>query len=100
MSKKILMIVTNAARMNGHETGLWLSEFVEPSVEFGEAGYEVTAASPLGGRPPIDENSYSNQLPEVWDGGNGTDQPDGGAGGSGSYIVCRHLFMRRTRDHG
>ncbi|WP_281658927.1 type 1 glutamine amidotransferase domain-containing protein [Halobacillus sp. Cin3] len=68
MSEKILMIVTNAAHMDGHETGLWLSEFVEPSVEFGEAGYEVTAASPRGGRPPIDENSYSNQLPDVWDG--------------------------------
>lgn len=69
MDKKILMIVTNADQMDGnHETGLWLQEFVEPATEFKEAGYEVVAASPKGGRPPIDPNSYSNELPRVWDG--------------------------------
>lgn len=69
MDKKILMIVTNADQMGGeHKTGLWLQEFVEPATEFREAGYEVVAASPQGGRPPIDPNSYSNELPRVWDG--------------------------------
>ncbi|SFK56673.1 Putative intracellular protease/amidase [Halobacillus dabanensis] len=69
MDKKILMIVTSADQMGGeHDTGLWLQEFVEPSTEFREAGYEVVAASPKGGRAPIDPNSYSNELPRVWDG--------------------------------
>ncbi|SDP32263.1 type 1 glutamine amidotransferase domain-containing protein [Halobacillus aidingensis] len=69
MDQKILMIVTNADQLDGkHETGLWLQEFVEPATEFQEAGYEVIAASPEGGRPPIDPNSYSNRLPKVWDG--------------------------------
>ncbi|MGV2621219.1 UNVERIFIED_CONTAM: type 1 glutamine amidotransferase domain-containing protein [Halobacillus marinus] len=68
MTKKILMIVTNADRMDGNETGLWLSEFVEPATAFMEEGWEVTAASPQGGRPPIDPNSYSNELPRFWDG--------------------------------
>ncbi|WP_226581550.1 type 1 glutamine amidotransferase domain-containing protein [Halobacillus litoralis] len=69
MAEKILMIVTNVDQMDGeHKTGLWLSEFVEPATEFQEAGYDVVAASPNGGRPPIDPNSYSNRLPKVWDG--------------------------------
>ncbi|UOQ45271.1 type 1 glutamine amidotransferase domain-containing protein [Halobacillus salinarum] len=69
MSKKILMIVTNADQLDsGHTTGLWLQEFVEPSTEFKDAGFEITAASLNGGKIPIDPNSYSNRLPKVWDG--------------------------------
>ncbi|MGP4059231.1 type 1 glutamine amidotransferase domain-containing protein [Halobacillus litoralis] len=69
MAKKILMIVTNVDQMDkDNATGLWLSEFVEPSTEFQQAGYEVIASSPKGGRIPIDPNSYSNELPRVWDG--------------------------------
>lgn len=53
------MVVTTADKMNaeGHETGLWLSEFAEPYVEFSKKGYKITVASPLGGKSPIDESS-------------------------------------------
>ncbi|WP_181347725.1 type 1 glutamine amidotransferase domain-containing protein [Thalassobacillus sp. CUG 92003] len=68
MAKKILMIVTNADQVNeDNKTGLWLSEFVEPYMEFLQAGFEVTAASIKGGKIPIDPNSYSNELPKEWD---------------------------------
>ncbi|WP_082232592.1 type 1 glutamine amidotransferase domain-containing protein [Halobacillus massiliensis] len=66
--KKILMVVTNAEKLNEKDTGLWLSEFVEPSTEWKDSGYEVTAASIKGGKIPIDPNSYTNELPDVWDG--------------------------------
>ncbi|MFZ0368039.1 MAG: type 1 glutamine amidotransferase domain-containing protein [Halobacillus sp.] len=66
---KILMIATNVDQLDSdHQTGLWLSDFVEPATEFKEAGFEVTAASLKGGRIPIDPHSYSNELPRVWDG--------------------------------
>ncbi|MBA2175189.1 type 1 glutamine amidotransferase domain-containing protein [Halobacillus locisalis] len=69
MTKKILMVVTNADQLDKeHQTGLWLSEFVEPATELKEAGFEVVAASMEGGKIPIDPNSYSNELPRVWDG--------------------------------
>ena len=58
MTKHILMVVTTADKMkDGHETGLWLSEFGEAYVEFANKGYEITVASPLGGKSPIDERS-------------------------------------------
>lgn len=69
MAEKILMVVTNTEKIDAeHDTGLWLSEFVEPATELKEAGCEVVAASLKGGRIPIDPNSYSNELPRVWDG--------------------------------
>ncbi len=61
MKKHILMVVTSANKMpNGKQTGLWLSEFLEPYTEFIKKGYKVTVASPLGGKAPIDANSVSN----------------------------------------
>lgn len=58
MTKHILMVVTTADKMNdGHETGLWLSEFGEAYVEFANKGYEITVASPLGGKAPVDARS-------------------------------------------
>ncbi|KMJ57475.1 NonF [Bacillus sp. LL01] len=55
MTKHILMVVTTADKMNnGHETGLWLSEFGEAYVEFANKGYEITVASPKGGKAPVD----------------------------------------------
>ncbi|MFD1020007.1 type 1 glutamine amidotransferase domain-containing protein [Thalassobacillus hwangdonensis] len=69
MSEKILMIVTNTSTTeNGLETGLWLSEFVEPLMEFTQAGYVVHTASINGGKIHIDPNSYSNELPKEWEG--------------------------------
>ncbi|MFG6119385.1 MULTISPECIES: type 1 glutamine amidotransferase domain-containing protein [Thalassobacillus] len=68
MAKKVLMIVTSTQKIDEeHETGLWLSEFVEPYMEFTQAGYDVTTASPKGGKIHIDPNSYSNELPDEWD---------------------------------
>ena len=58
MTRHILMVVTTADKMNdGHETGLWLSEFGEAYVEFANKGYEITVASPLGGKAPVDARS-------------------------------------------
>ncbi|UOR11159.1 type 1 glutamine amidotransferase domain-containing protein [Halobacillus amylolyticus] len=69
MGKKILFIATNVDQWeDGQKTGLWLQEFVEPATECKQAGFEVTGASIKGGRIPIDPNSYSNELPRVWDG--------------------------------
>jgi hypothetical protein len=42
MTKHILMVVTTADKMkDGHETGIWLSEFGEAYVEFRNKGYEA-----------------------------------------------------------
>ncbi|WP_411334549.1 type 1 glutamine amidotransferase domain-containing protein [Metabacillus indicus] len=58
MSKHILMVVTTADKMNeDHATGLWLSEFGEAYVEFKNAGFDITVASPLGGKAPVDARS-------------------------------------------
>ncbi|MGD6830951.1 type 1 glutamine amidotransferase domain-containing protein [Sutcliffiella halmapala] len=66
MSKHILMVVTTADKMkNGNETGLWLSEFGEAYVEFKNAGYEVTVASPKGGKAPVDARSLEGgEIPQ------------------------------------
>lgn len=39
------------------KTGVWLGEFTDPYYEFIDKGYEVTLASPKGGKPPIDPRS-------------------------------------------
>jgi putative intracellular protease/amidase len=66
MSKQILMVVTTADKMkNGNETGLWLSEFGEAYVEFKKAGYEITVASPKGGKAPVDARSLEGgEIPQ------------------------------------
>lgn len=54
----ILMVVTSADRMtDGKPTGLWLEEFAVPYLLFKKAGFEVTVASPKGGKAPIDARS-------------------------------------------
>lgn len=64
MSKHILMVVTNAKEMKeGHATGLWLSEFAEAYIEFKNAGYTVTVASPNGGESPIYARSLEDEVP-------------------------------------
>ncbi|UKS28500.1 type 1 glutamine amidotransferase domain-containing protein [Paenibacillus sp. HWE-109] len=61
--KKILVVVTSANQIDSEKsTGLWLSEFAEPFIEFSKQGYEITVASPLGGKTPIDSNSVSADL--------------------------------------
>ncbi len=57
--KRILMVLTSHWQMEGTDskTGVWLGEFTDPYYEFIDAGYRVTLASPLGGRPPVDPMS-------------------------------------------
>ncbi len=65
MSKHILMVVTTAEKMNeDHKTGLWLSEFGEAFVEFSRLGYNITVASPLGGKAPVDDRSLEGDTPQ------------------------------------
>src|ERR1700733_12278498 len=57
--KRILIVVTSVGRVsaNGKATGLWLEKFASPYYLFLGAGIEVTVASPLGGKAPIDPKS-------------------------------------------
>jgi putative intracellular protease/amidase len=69
-AKKVLMVVANpgTSELTGWPIGFWISEFVHPWYEFVEAGYEVTLASPDGGKVEIDflsdpdhESGYSRE---------------------------------------
>ncbi len=69
-AKQILMVVANpgTSELTGWPIGFWVSEFVHPWHEFVEAGYEVTLASPDGGKVEIDflsdpdhESGYSRE---------------------------------------
>lgn len=69
MSKSILMVVTNHSEITeGKPTGIWLSEFAEAYFEFAKKGYEVTVASPLGGKSTVDPSSIDeNTSQEILD---------------------------------
>lgn len=67
-NKKVLIVVTNfSGNESIKETGVWLEEFAVPYLVFRDTGYELTAASPLGGLSPVDEGSMSCSNPEEWD---------------------------------
>ncbi len=57
--KWVLMVVANPAvsTTTGWPVGFWASELVHPWYEFREVGYEVTPASPEGGRVEVDAMS-------------------------------------------
>ncbi len=57
--KKILMVLTSYSELvnTDSKTGVWLGEFTDPYYEFIDKGYQVTLASPRGGKPPIDPRS-------------------------------------------
>jgi len=60
--QSVLMVVTSANQMtNGEATGLWLEEFAVPYLLFKEAGYNVTIASPKGGKAPVDARSLKEE---------------------------------------
>ncbi|MBP3963319.1 hypothetical protein [Paenibacillus lignilyticus] len=68
MTKRVLLVVTTADKMNDNEPkGLWLSEFGEAYIAFNNEGYEVTIASPLGGQAPIDHRSLEGASQEMLD---------------------------------
>lgn len=55
----VLMVLTSHDRLgnSGRKTGFWLEELAAPYYVFTDAGADVTLASPLGGRPPLDPRS-------------------------------------------
>ncbi|GHJ43569.1 dimethylallyltransferase [Catellatospora sp. TT07R-123] len=56
---KVLMVLTSHDQLGdtGRKTGFWLEELAAPYYNFRDAGWEVTLASPKGGRPPLDPKS-------------------------------------------
>jgi putative intracellular protease/amidase len=63
------MVLTSHDQLGntGHKTGFWLEEFAAPYFVFGDAGVELTLASPKGGQPPVDPKSDlpENQTPAM-----------------------------------
>jgi putative intracellular protease/amidase len=61
---QVLMILTSQEQFGGladahprRKTGLWLESFVAPYFLLRDAGINLTLASPLGGKPPVDPDS-------------------------------------------
>ena len=57
--KKVLVVLPSHDQLGntGQKTGFWLEEFTDPYYKFIDSGYEVTIASPRGGKPPVDPKS-------------------------------------------
>lgn len=53
------MVLTSHDRLGdtGRKTGFWLEELAAPYYHFQDAGWDITLASPHGGRPPLDPKS-------------------------------------------
>ncbi len=70
----VLFVVTSHDRMGvlrNRKTGVWLEDLAVAHDILSEAGYEVKAASPLGGEIPVDPDSmrrseYAFFDPEAW----------------------------------
>lgn len=60
----ILMVLTSHDQLGDtdRKTGFWLEEFAAPYYVFGDAGHEITLASPKGGQPPVDPTSALPQM--------------------------------------
>ena len=56
---KVLMVLTSHDQLGntGRKTGFWLEEMAAPYYVFKDAGAQITLASPMGGRPPLDPKS-------------------------------------------
>lgn len=61
--KKVLIVLPSHDQLGntGQKTGFWLEEFTSPYYEFIDNGYEVTIASPKGGKPPLDPKSTQKE---------------------------------------
>lgn len=57
--KKVLFVLPSHDKLGntGQKTGYWLEEFASPYYEFIDNEYDVTIASPKGGKPPVDPKS-------------------------------------------
>ncbi|MGW8062694.1 type 1 glutamine amidotransferase domain-containing protein [Streptomyces ziwulingensis] len=66
---KVLVVLTSHDQLGdtGRTTGFWLEELAAPYYRFKEAGWEITLASPKGGRPPLDpkSNEAANQTDQT-----------------------------------
>jgi putative intracellular protease/amidase len=61
---KVLIVLTSHDRLGttGRKTGFWLEELAAPYFRFRDAGWDVTLASPKGGRAPLDPKSNEPQF--------------------------------------
>lgn len=61
---RILMVLTSHDQLGDtdRKTGFWLEEFAAPYYVFGDAGHEITLASPKGGQSPVDPTSALPQM--------------------------------------
>jgi putative intracellular protease/amidase len=61
--KKVLVVLPSHDQLGntGQKTGFWLEEFTDPYYKFIDSGYEVTLASPRGGKPPVDPKSIQKE---------------------------------------
>ncbi|HET6799645.1 MAG TPA: type 1 glutamine amidotransferase domain-containing protein [Nitrososphaeraceae archaeon] len=61
--KKVLIVLPSHDQLGntGQKTGFWLEEFTDPYYKFIDSGYEVTIASPRGGKPPVDPRSIQKE---------------------------------------
>lgn len=59
-TKKILLVITSADKLQGHPTGYWMEEVAAPYYVFRAAGLDVTLTSIAGGKPPVDANSLAD----------------------------------------
>ena len=57
--KKVLFVLPSHDQLGntGQKTGYWLEEFASPYYEFVDNEFDVTIASPKGGKPPVDPKS-------------------------------------------
>ncbi|MFI9565698.1 type 1 glutamine amidotransferase domain-containing protein [Streptomyces rishiriensis] len=66
---KVLIVLTSHDKLGdtGRKTGFWLEELAAPYYRFQEAGWDITLASPKGGRPPLDpkSNEIANQTDQT-----------------------------------
>ncbi len=56
---RVLIVLTSHDKLGdtGKPTGFWLEELASPYLCLADAGAEITLASPMGGRPPLDPKS-------------------------------------------
>ncbi|WP_436757749.1 type 1 glutamine amidotransferase domain-containing protein [Streptosporangium sp. V21-05] len=61
---RVLIVLTSHDELGdtGRKTGFWLEELAAPYYRFKDAGWEITLASPKGGRAPLDPKSNEEQF--------------------------------------
>ncbi|GII59852.1 dimethylallyltransferase [Planotetraspora thailandica] len=64
MTLRVLIVLTSHDELGdtGRKTGFWLEELAAPYYRFKDAGWQITLASPKGGRAPLDPKSNEEQF--------------------------------------